>query len=198
MSEEKRVDGPFGSYKRESCGHVLNALCEFGIPINAIERWVFTKDNRMSERTTDGWKEQVRYKYFDGIEQPLFLFQNQVLNQQRWERGEDGVLRPKFRLSLNASGTPGLSIGGPMATPELHAFMHRMLTNWVQDPCYAIHQAAGAFFQGGADNPNGEYIFIEFWKTAGAQAFIDYVNEHYIHKEEEVYGLQERKTQTPD
>lgn len=169
--------GPFGKYDRGTTGHVLNALCHLKIPLIIVEALEFTG--------TDGklnWagKEFVHYKYFDGIDQPLFYFQERKFNQQSMIMNEDNSLKPDFHLSLTTNDSPGLIVTGPIATPELQEFIRGMLTNWTSDPCYKIHTDAGAFFQGGSNDPNGGYIYIEFWKPAGAPAFVDYLNSHFI------------------
>lgn len=94
----------------------------------------------------------------------------------------DKLLKQKlgeFKYTMSIHNTFGFVIDGEHATPKLHAFLHRMLTNWTPDPCYKIHQEAGAFFQGGAHDPDGGWFYIEFWRPGGVKAFMDYLNANY-------------------
>lgn len=34
----------------------------------------------------------------------------------------------------------------------------------------------------GSSGPYEEFIYIEFWKPEGAQAFVDYVNNNFVYK----------------
>lgn len=175
--------GLFGHYEKGTTGHVLNALCHWGVPISVVENLHFTKDGLLKDSRGELFG---RYKYFDGIEQPLFIFTNRALGKQRFVRVEEEgatVLAPDFRLSLSTHDTPGLIIDGDDATPELHFKLRRCLTNYMYDPWYEIHKAAGAFFQGGAHYPEGRFFYIEFWLPAGAQAFVDRLNAEYRPKE---------------
>lgn len=168
--------GPFGNYERSSTGHVLNALSHLGIPMHVVESVQFAEDREMKLHG----KLFGKYKYFEGIEQPLFLFFGTNYNQQKMVIQQDKSLRPAFHLCLSNHDTPGLIFSGREATVELHEFMTGLLSaNHIDDPRYHLRQTAGAFFQGGHQRPDGEYIYIEFWQPKGAQAFVDYVNENY-------------------
>ena len=172
--------GPFGSYERESVGHILNALYHWGVPLNTVEQVQVSGDGEIKLNETLF----ARYKYFDGIEQPLFFFRDTVFNKQRFltsktKETEESVLIPDFRLLLSSHGTPGFIIDGQDATPELGYFLRRTLTNLTTDHWYKIHQEAEAFFQGGSNDFKGQWFYIEFWKPKGAQAYIDKLNEEY-------------------
>ena len=168
--------GPFGNYERSSTGHVLNALSHLGIPMHVVESVQFDEDREMK---LNG-KLFGKYKYFEGIEQPLFLFFGFNYNQQKMVIQQDKSLRPAFHLCLSNHDTPGLIFSGREATPELHDFLNNILAqNNIFNDCYKLHQKAGAFFQGGHQRRDDEYIYIEFWRADGAQAFVDYVNENY-------------------
>lgn len=170
--------GPFGHYEKGTSGHVLNALCDYGVPLTVVENIQFNKGELFFIGATR--EHYGRYKYFDGIDRPLFSFQNQALMAQPIVLQHDGTKKAKFRLNLSVHGTPGFIISGKDATPQLHAFIrYPVLTNMMTHECYKLHQAAGAFFQGGSNDPNGEFIYLEFWKPEGAQAVVDYINEHY-------------------
>lgn len=178
MSSQVTNNGPFGVYERGSAGHVMNAMYESGVPIRIIEEINFSNG---SELMLYG-KVFGRYKYFDGIDQPLFYFQDEIYNRQRMVVDPEArTAKPEFRLGLSVQGTPGLTISGPEASVELHEFIrHNCLTNYMDAPGYKLSHESGAFFQGGSNDPHGEWIFIEFWKPKGAQAFVNYINNNYV------------------
>ena len=168
--------GPFGNYERPSTGHVLNALSHLGVPMHIAESVQFDKDGGMK---LNG-KPFCKYKYFDGIDQPLFLFFGFNYSQQKMVVQQDSSLHPAFQLSLSSHDTAGLIFDGQEATPELHEFLTSIMSCCdSRDHRYNLRQACGAFFQGGHDRPDGGYFYIEFWNSIGAQAFVDYVNENY-------------------
>lgn len=165
------------TYPRKSVGHVLDYLRADGIPEHIAG--TVTVGNEVIKMHTQHF---ANYKYFEGIEQPLFRYQEQVYSQHRHVIENDNTLRSNFRLSLSNHNTPGIVVYGWDATQSLREFLRSMLTNWIEDPCYDLHKAAGAFFQGGyvdqEDNEHG-FIYIEFWLPAGAQAFVDHLNKNF-------------------
>lgn len=177
-SQASTNNGPFGQYERGTTGHVLNALCELGVPVVIAEAVGFSNGSVLMY----GGEEFCTYQYFNGIDQPLFRFKDKAYKRQHMVVDRENVIaRPQFRLGLSVQDTPGLTISGPEATPELHNFIKtECLTNWMDKPGYKVNKEAGAYFQGGSENPKGQYIFIEFWKPKGAQAFVDFVNKNYI------------------
>jgi hypothetical protein len=177
MTSQVTNTGPFGRYQRGSAGHVLNALCKHGVPVHIAEEVSFSNGSTLMYCG----KEFCKYKYFDGIDQPLFRFQNQAYEcQSMIVDPEKRIRQPKFHLGLSVQDTPGLTISGPEASVELHKFIKtECLTNWMDKPGYKLTQESGAFFQGGSEHPDGEWIFIEFWKPEGAQAFVDFINNNY-------------------
>lgn len=182
MSEEKtmpEISGPFGKYPWGSLGGLLNEAHAVGVPITIAE------DLRLQNEGELHYREECcgYYKWYVGIDYPLYLWVGekfQSYNQQIVVvYPEKKVMKPKFRLTLCTHRTPAFEISGDLATPELHEFLKAMLTNWMDDPRYKLNQNAGAFFQGGSHDPNGKWFLIEFWKPEGAQAFVDYINEHF-------------------
>jgi hypothetical protein len=163
-------------YARKTVGHILHHLRERGIP------------ERIAGTVTVGagvinlFQENFGvYKYFNGIEQPLFRFQDRVYGQHHHVVDGDYLIS-NFHLSLSVHNTAGLVVTGWDATQDLRAFLHRMFTNMMTDECYAIHKDAGAFFQGGSvEAPEDEhgFIYVEFWKPEKAQAFVDYLNKNF-------------------
>lgn len=162
-------------YQRGSIGHVLHHLREWGI-IETIAGSVMVGDGAI----TYGGEEFAKYKYFDGIEQPLFRFQNEVYMRQHYVRQTDDSFRPDFKLTLSDNDRVCLAIKGLAATPKLHDFVHyEVMTTFVLKPGYTLTKNSGAVFQSGINNKYGEFT-IEFLKPIGAQAFVKYINESFI------------------
>ncbi len=74
--------------------------------------------------------------------------------------------------------SPALVLNGREATPKMHAFLIRSLTNFMNDEAYNLHKQCCAFFQGGYNDPNGGFFYIEFWKGAKAQPYIEWLNRN--------------------
>lgn len=168
--------GPFGRYERESPGHVLNTLCHMGIPVSTVERCIAATGVVALDGAHYG-----TYKYLDGIEQPLFRFADTdmypglviKLDLQKVSS------TPEFRLSLSIHNTAGIIVSGQNATKYVHLAIMRSLTNIMAMPSYEIHKDAGAFFQGGSNDPDGGWFYVELWKAAGAQAYADHLSNLY-------------------
>lgn len=175
----KNISGPFGHYPWGSVGAVLNsAVNDEHVSLTNVENF------RIADRTIEmSGKTVGRFRWFDGLDRPLFMWMGELANHRQQDtvvnidNGKD--LSPAFRLSLSCHDMPAFEINGELATPQLHEFLMGMLTNWMDDPRYKIHKDAQAFFQGGYDRPDDKWFLIEFWNPKGAQAFIDYMNEHY-------------------
>jgi hypothetical protein len=61
---------------------------------------------------------------------------------------------------------PGLMLDGPYVTENVWRVFNRMInSNSMTCPLYHARQRAGAFFQGGSNDPNGRFVFIEFWQS---------------------------------
>ena len=171
------VEGPFGSYDHGAPGAVLNHLVRGeNVPLSIVETL------QIGNKVIMKGNEQVgMFKWFDGISTPCVLWLVPSAHAYREPKViiKNGISVPQFRPSLCVHGTPALEVNGEWATPALHWFLQGMLTNWTDDERYKLHQAAGAFFQGGHSDPNGKWFLMEFWKPEGVEAFIQYINEHY-------------------
>lgn len=190
---ESIVTGPFGSYEPNTMGGMLNLLHGQGVPLTTVENLNF--DFTKKEITYDGLPFAM-FKSFDGIEKPLFFFQNQNFGRQQAAWDEDGKLVPKFHLSLYHHGHSSLVITKQrdcqLFNKELYEFITKMMVANIShvtedssdymkelNEMYLVKNASGAFFQGGSGGMDKEYIYIEFWKPAGAQAFVDYINNNF-------------------
>lgn len=169
-------------YLRQSLGHVLHHLRAIGIP-ETIAGSVTVGDGKINY----GKDLFANYKYFDGIEEPLFRFQNIAYHNHRHCLTEDNKLKSNFHISLSIQNTPGLVVTGYDATQDLREFIFdTMLTNSMSAPGYKLKDESGAFFQGGYESQREDhdslmgYIFIEFWKPEGAKAFVEYMNQNFV------------------
>jgi hypothetical protein len=166
-------------YGVKTVGHILRSLRDLGIPVTTTDSVIVGAGIIMLHD-----KPFALYKYFDGIEQPLFDFEDKSYHAHRHLINGD-TLKSKFHLSLTHHRTAGLVVSGWDATHSLREFLNSMFTNDIRDPCYTLRQNSGAFFQAGIslvrDSESG-YIFIEFSKPSGAQAFIDHLNSVFVRK----------------
>lgn len=61
---------------------------------------------------------------------------------------------------------PGIMLRGPIVTPSLHDMVLTMFSDKdIRSEIYKAFRGVGAFFQGGIDNRDGQYIFIELHKS---------------------------------
>lgn len=164
------------TYERGTLGHVLQSLRDLGINEHIASSVIFEPDKTLSL----SGRTYARWSYFDGIEKPLFRFADNHHLRHEFIRDESNKLKARFRLSLSVHDSAAFEIYGIDATEKLHELVrYQMLTNLTTAKGYELSQAAGAFFQGGSHDPKGEWIYIEFWKPQGAQAWIDHLNEIY-------------------
>lgn len=74
---------------------------------------------------------------------------------------------------------PGLYLFGNYVTPQVHReFTRIMACNDMRTLEYAARNKVNAFFQGGSEDPNGKFVFIEFMKPElkGHEDFMDLIN----------------------
>lgn len=166
------------SHPRGSFGHVFDAMRKHGVSEDIIQRLNFKEGGVIVNEDTE--KVFASFKYFDGMEDPLFYFQEGKYMKQGYIVQEDGTKKPDFKLKMYVHNSPALVFHDRDAAPELHDFIREeMMTSWTDEPGYTLTNESGAFFQGGSESRDGGFIYIEFWKPAGAQAFVDYINENY-------------------
>ncbi len=78
-----------------------------------------------------------------------------------------------------ADKCPGLYLFGNYVTPRVHqGFKQIMMCNDIRYPEYKATRKVNAFFQGGSENPDGKFVFIEFLQTKlkNHEDFMDIVN----------------------
>jgi hypothetical protein len=156
-------------------------MVQYGIPTRIVKEEVQDVVNGII--TTGKGNVFGKYRYFSGIDNPLFYFNNpNYMKQPVAVDPETGSIKPMFRLNLSVhEDTAGLSVFGDIATPELHDFMRMMLNlnGDVDDERYSLTMDSGATFQDGSKDREGKRIHIVFWNSEGAQFFVDYVNKNY-------------------
>lgn len=199
MITEKKISGPFGDYPVNSGGGILNALCKEGVPLNIVEQLTINGNNTL----LDGTANFAQYKYFNGIDKPLFFFNKETYSRQNamWHTVDaKKVLRPHLKLCMYLHGNASLVLykprDGSVFTEELYDFIkgfiganishvNELSSEWMKraHEMYKIRQDAGAFFQGGSDGFQNGFLYIEFWKPEGAQAFVNYINENFVYKD---------------
>ena len=198
MSEIK-INGPFGNYPVKGLGGVLNALCAEGVPLHVVESVTLGEKHGEYMLVKQGSDEFARYKYFEGIDLPLFYFQGKSYGHQEVMWNDKDELVPKLKLSMYLHGTASLVVrvdrDGDVFTNELYQFISEIMfsnishvseisPDWMikNNTQYKLRQAAGAFFQGGSGGPEKEWLYIEFALPQGAQAFVDYINNNFVYK----------------
>lgn len=133
------ISGPFGNFERCTPGAILNSLHALGIPVSTVDDLIVGSD-AVRYRNESLF---ARYKWFDGIDMPLFNFDDVKLHHLLRDR------EGNFPLILSPHDTPGIIIQGHAANPTVHETIRRCLTNYMDDEFYKLHQNAGAFFLGG-------------------------------------------------
>lgn len=109
-----------------------------------------------------------RYRYFDEVGEYYISYGDEIQSH-----------RSGFKPCLSNNMLPAFQVYGAKATPRLHAFIKSMMTNQMTDPCYKLSRDAGAFFQGGSNDPEAGWFLIEFWNPKGVKAWMEHLNQHY-------------------
>ena len=172
--------GPYGVGESGSTRHVLNALHKCGVPLAVSQGiQVGSKELVMNGRIV------AKYKYFQGIEQPLFSgLEDFYMKPRMLVNPEEGTAKYMLRLWMieHDSGDflPHLVIPEQDVTAELRKFIKQMWwkTGDNTDPVYQLVKDSLAVFNG-IMSDHGR-IDIEFWNPAGAQAFVDYINNNFV------------------
>lgn len=135
--DENLGSSAFGKYKRGTCGHVLNALLDHGVPMNVIENIQF-KVNRSPTGDVGVLMHRDKafgtYRYFPGIHQPLFRLESPIPQNFIVTPGET-YPTPDMHLVLGVHNTTALVINAPFP-PGLWKFIHRSFSNHTNDQWY--------------------------------------------------------------
>ena len=205
---------PYAGSLRGTRNHVRNAMYEHGIPLDVISRLEITSggymgftgkyvttypdaENLDDDRFTfipgiynkieneEDRKYRGRLRYFKGIENPLFCFDDKSLMQQKFEIDKDGRKRPKFRLNLTVSNEMGLTIYGSDATIDLYRFITEAIGS-SPDAIRKYRLGSWPNIRLGEENnfwhsTNDRFINLEFNSNEGyaAKDFINYINKNY-------------------
>lgn len=158
------------SYPRASAEHLLEALRKLGFNEVIVGTVTFDGGGKISR-----WGEPfATYKYFDGMEDPLFDFEVSTLNDQRFLINLP-VVKAQFHLSLGSNGQPRFFIRGQRSTKILRTFLYDEMFN-PKAPGFSHTRNSGAVFVDGTET-DANIIELVFLKPKGAQGFIEYVNE---------------------
>lgn len=179
---KRLIKQPFGEGQKGTTAHTLNSLYYYGVSLEVVKTLVVEKfcikkivDEHFSEQFAD-------YKYFDGIESPLFRFANKVYRQKvkLVKIDKKSFYKPVFSLSLSIQRTACLSIEGDYVTQELYNLVLKSFTDDSKNEWFNITRAAQARFTEGKNKPNEKVILIEFLNPSKAQNYIDKLNKVYI------------------
>lgn len=172
--------GPFGTARRGTVNHVLNALNQFGVPLGISQNCGIGGEN-----ITLNNQVIARYRYFDSIDQPLFFIKDKYyMKHPVVSVPETNEVKTVFRLTLSPNSEyPWLSISGHQATSELRRFIMLMCHPSSDDDfsCELLDEPHEMF--NGLDHSDIP-IIVEFRNSKSAQAFVDYLNENYKVKSE--------------
>jgi hypothetical protein len=177
--------GPFGTAQRGTISHILNALNHFGVPLGVSQGVrVGQEDITLNDRII------AKYKYFEGISQPLFfVYDTHYMRHPIIVNPETGTTRTVFRLSMTEREVeygneltrliPNLIMHESDVTPEFREFIKQIWSKVgeLDDVRHTLSTDSGAIFNGIVLDCG--HINIEFWNSKGAQAFVDYVNNNY-------------------
>lgn len=163
--------GPFGNYEGRSVGKVINALHHFGLPMRICDSVTVSKEGLYlygEPFATHQWFDDV----YTQPDVPLFHFHDRTYASVQGYFG--------YQPTLSDKGTLGLEFYKTAARPPVYDSICALLNNKdMRSDEYKATQAAGAFFQSGSDNRNGEYFFVEFWKQKGAVAWCELFTKNY-------------------
>lgn len=168
------------SHQRKTLSHILDSLRKDGIPESVINLVKVDKDKIYLHGATLSY-----FKYLDFIDQALFYHCNKEYAKHKHVLTDNGsIINHKYQLSLSVHGTAALIVYGLDASQALRKHLRGMLSN-EQNPVYTLHEDSGAVFRGGNVNvrdDNHGYIYVEFQKSQGAQAFLDHLNATFKQK----------------
>ena len=167
--------GPYGQYAAPTTGHIINAMYHYGIPLHVIDGLsvgirggIIDMAEFRVNKLSDG-KPFCVGKYFDGIDQPLFRFEQLVYQCLQDEEGN-------YQLTLGNHNQPSLVLHGNHCKDAYPVIM-ACLSNYTKDPVYKLKTDAGAFFQSGYYDPEADFYYLNFTNAEKAQLWLDYFNQ---------------------
>jgi hypothetical protein len=180
-------NGPFGICPKRSIGYVLNAMVQYGIPEHTVKEIQDVVGDAVGGSILTAKGDLFgEYRYFQGIEQPLFNFHDEkYMKQPVVADPETGVVKPVFRLNLSADeGAAALIVSDRFATSELYCFIKEMVNIDADSAAYKKYEltmnANAALSDNKYFNSEGRCVHVVFWNPSEAQAFVDYINENYM------------------
>lgn len=107
-------------------------------------------------------------------------------NFQTYQRQRKSGVYPCFVPRLSGyDQRVGIMVDGPeMAPPEFHDWLvSNLFTNWMDRPGYKITRVSSPFFQGGYDNRDGKWFYIEFMSRREIYKTVKWINENFRYPE---------------
>lgn len=190
-------------YPRGSLGHVLHHLQDWGVEesliadmqrqfpahykLDKVIDGVLKRQDNHHDRILYGGHPFAEYRYFHGIEQPLFRWHVNVdeYYAHKAEKQEDGTFKPKFRLSLGGRYLPTLYFRAPQLTIELNRFINTQILGLGgmvdRSPGLDIYEVSGAAMDASERGIREEHRWraIIFRKPQAAQALVDFINDNF-------------------
>lgn len=161
--------GPFGTYGKGMPGHILNALCHFGIPLRIVDNCAVTVgENGFFKLLTSDGKEFARANYFETIDQPLFAFTDTHYHSLQDEEGN-------YQLTFYHHHQPSLILHGGHSK-DVYPVINACMSNDIRDEVYRLKTDARIFFQSGSGDENSDFYYLSFMDPAKAQLWLDYFN----------------------
>jgi hypothetical protein len=177
MNSVSTNSGPFGTAQRGSVNHILNALNHFGVPLGVTQGvQVGGEDITLNGQVV------AKYRYFDGIDQPLFLVMDKhYMRNPVVVDPETGISKPVFRLTFSPRGSPCMTVEEDINSVEFFEFyVKKLVTVGNLSLGSQLKVNSGAVMNEYIDAyEQKKYSCVEFWDHIHAQAFVDYVNENY-------------------
>lgn len=184
------------SYRRGPQGSVTD-ICHhlelLDVPLHIVEMVTVGASTDMHGRMEGEVKYRgqsfATYKYCNGLDFPIFRFHGEYWKHygrtKIYSPDENGVSNAEFRLYLGPHNNPSLHLHGKEASPELWDFtMSFISANHRDDPRYTLRQKAHCFFQGGSNDREGEWIYIEMYGEHAPEV-IKYFSDNFKYKAEE-------------
>ncbi len=91
-----------------------------------------------------------------------------------------------FNIVISSQAQPGMGpkveLYGPWVTERVHEKVSMIMNdNWTNSPIYQAKRKCNAFFQGGSNRPDGEWILLEFWSDVSeTEEFMAILNQQLV------------------
>ena len=175
---KRYIAGPFGDGARLTLSHLLNALCTWGVPVAVVDKLSIQNADWLSYQG----KCFAKFKYFDGVEQPLFFFMDPGYITHPFivkTNGDVNEMVPNYRLSLSDTNRAVLDIRGPDVTDSLKYKLRETLTPIDDHDWFPVSERAQAVMETGYDRTSGEWVQVDFLMPVFAKEYLEKLNNEY-------------------